>query len=40
MDSLNINNRSETLVVKKFKRVLYKYYPKFVKTFKNLIKSI
>ena len=34
MDSLNIDNCSKALVLKKFKRLLYKYYPKFVKTFK------
>ena len=34
MDSLNIDNQSKTLVFKKFKRLLYKYYPRFVKTFK------
>ena len=35
MDSLNIDNCS------KFKRLLYKYYPKFVKMFKkHLINSI
>ena len=34
MDSLNIDNRSKTLVFKKFKQLLYNYYPKFVKTFK------
>ena len=31
---LNINNCSKTLVFKKFKCLPYKYYPKFVKTFK------
>ena len=34
MDFLNIDNYSETLAFKKFKHLLYKYYPKFVKTFK------
>ena len=34
MNSLNIDNCSKTLVFKKFKRLLYKYYPKLVKTFK------
>ena len=34
MDSLNIDNRSKALAFKKFKRLLFKYYPKFVKTFK------
>ena len=34
MDSLNTDNRSKTLFFKKVKRVLYKYYPKFVGAFK------
>ena len=34
MDSLNSVNHSKTLALKKFKHLLYKYYPKFVKTFK------
>ena len=34
MESLNIDNPSKTLVFKKFKHLLNKYYPKFVKTFK------
>ena len=34
MDSLNTDNCSKTLVFKKFKCLVYKYYPKFVKTFK------
>ena len=34
MDLLNIDKQSKTLVFKKFKRLLYKYYPSFVKTFK------
>ena len=34
MDSLNIDNHSKTLPLKIFKHFLYKYYPKFVKTFK------
>ena len=34
MDSLNIDNCLKTLVFKRFKRLLYKYYPKFVKKFK------
>ena len=34
MDSLNIDDQSKTLVFKKVKRVLHKYYPKFVKIFK------
>ena len=34
MDFLNIDNRSKTLVSKNFKGSLYKYYHKFVKTFK------
>ena len=34
MDSLNIDNRSETLAFKKFTHLLCKYYPKFVKIFK------
>ena len=31
--SLNIDNHSKTLVFKKLKCLLYKYYPKLVKTF-------
>ena len=31
MDSLNIDDQSKTLVFKKVKRVLHKYYPKFEK---------
>ena len=34
MDLLNIDNCSKTLGFKKFKHLLHKYYPKFVKTFK------
>ena len=34
IDSLIIESCSKTLVFKKFKQLLYKYYPKFVKTFK------
>ena len=34
MSSLNIENQSKTLVFKKYKRLLNKYYPKFVKMFK------
>ena len=34
MSSLNIENQSKTLVFKKCKRLLNKYYPKFVKMFK------
>ena len=34
IDSLNIGKRSNTLVFKKSKCLLYKYYPKFVKTLK------
>ena len=34
MNFLNIDNCSKTLAFKKFKHLLYKYYPKFVKTFK------
>ena len=34
MDSLNIDNHSKTLAFNKFKHLLYRYYPKFVKTFK------
>ena len=34
MDSLNIDQHSKALAFKKFKLLLYKYYPKFVKTFK------
>ena len=34
MDSLNIDDHSETLVFKNFKHLLCKYYPKFVLTFK------
>ena len=34
MDLLNIDNHLKTLAFKKFKHPLYKYYPKFVKTFK------
>ena len=34
MYSLNIDNHSIALVFKKFKHLLYKYYPKFVKTFR------
>ena len=33
-NSLNIDNYAKALAFKKFKRLLYKYYPKFVKTFK------
>ena len=34
MGSRNIDNRSEPLVFKRFNRLLYKYYPKFVRAFK------
>ena len=34
MDSLNTYNRSKPLAFKRFKHLLYKYYPKFFKTFK------
>ena len=34
MDLLNIDNHSQTLLFKTFKRLLYICYPKFVKTFK------
>ena len=34
MDLLNIDNRSKTLVFQKCERLLDKFYPKFVKTFK------
>ena len=34
MDSLNINNRLKTLVFKKCKGLLCKYYAKFVRAFK------
>ena len=34
MDLLNIGNCSETLVLKKIKCLVCKYYPKFIKTFK------
>ena len=34
MELLNIDNHSKTLLFKKFKRLLYIYYPKFVKIFK------
>ena len=37
MNLLNIDNHSEILVLKKFKRLLYEYYPKFIKTFKNML---
>ena len=37
MDLLNIDNHLKTLAFKKFKHPLYKYYPKFVKTFKNIL---
>ena len=33
--SLNIDNHSKTLIFKKFKHSLYKYYPKFVKAYKD-----
>ena len=35
MDLLNIDNHSKTLAFKKFKHVLYKYYLKFIKAYKN-----
>ena len=35
METLNIGNRSKALVFKKFKRLLYKYFPKLVNTFKS-----
>ena len=34
MDLLNIDNCSKTLVFKRIKHLLYKSYPKLVKTFK------
>ena len=34
LDLLNIGNQSKTLAFKNSKRLLYKYYPKFVKPFK------
>ena len=34
MDTLTIDNHSKALAFKKFKRLLYKYYPKFVIKFK------
>ena len=34
MDLLNIDNRSKALAFKKFKRPVYKYCSKLVKTFK------
>ena len=34
MDSSNIDNHSKTLVFKKIKRLLDKYYPKFAETLK------
>ena len=34
MDSINIDSRSKYLTFIKFKHLLYKYYPKFVKTYK------
>ena len=34
MDSLNTDNHSKTLAFNKFKHLLYRYYHKFVKTFK------
>ena len=37
MDSLNIDNHSKTLVFKTFKRSLFRYYPKLVKPFKNIL---
>ena len=37
MDPLNMDNCSKTLVSKKFKRFLYKYYLKFDKAFKNIL---
>ena len=40
MDSLNIDNRSRTLVFKKFKHLLCKYYPKFVKAYKKQPKRL
>ena len=35
MDLLNIGNQSKTFTFKTFKCVLYKYYPKLVKAYKN-----
>ena len=34
MDLLNTENRSKTLAFKKYQHPLYKYHPKFVKTFR------
>ena len=34
VDSLNIDNCSKTLAFEKLKRLLYKYYPKFVKAYR------
>ena len=34
MDLLNIDNHSKTLAFRKFKHLLYRYHPKFVKAFK------
>ena len=35
MNSLNIDNRSKFSVFKKIKHLLYKYYHKFVKSYKS-----
>ena len=35
MNSLNIDNRSKFSVYKKIKHLLYKYYHKFVKSYKS-----
>ena len=37
MDLLNTDSRSKILASKKFKHFFYKYYPNFVKTFKNIL---
>ena len=34
MDLLNTENRSKTFAFKKYQHPLYKYHPKFVKTFR------
>ena len=34
MDSFNIDNRLKALALKRYKYLIYKYCPKFVKTFK------
>ena len=40
MDSLNIDNRPKTLAFKTLKRLLYKYYPTFVKGDKKQSKGL